>query len=480
MSERVDAEISKRYDIDMREIGIGGYGKVFLAKDRMFKDRQVAIKKASQLRSQKRGAITVVLIMKRLDHPNICRLFETYEQAQHGAAGCTVPPDAISELGSVHWWQRTRTQLELAMHPPMAHPPWHFWLPWLLGLAVQGRLSDLDVSLSKKSQSRSSTVLTELTTFDDKPNPRLTCSKGMAYARQLVQQKFQDLELKPMGSKGNGFRYTVPETQNEECPDGITNLIAGVEGSDETLKNEYLVGGPSRAQGLRETDNSYDDGGSVAALLSIIQYFKDNPIKRSLIIFISDGEEGINNVAVSDEWKQTFCSSSAYLGPSSGCHNYAIGFTAWSKNPTVDLHSVKLVFAFDPLGAPGFEGHDFVAVLGTETTVGLQALLQEGFQGAPTHPLFVNRLYAAQSYSDADALTKNFEPLCSSEEPATCLNGIPAVWFAQTAFAKYHGGVDGNFLLPPLESGQIPFVDVPKELATFALDAGSGYNMLTY
>lgn len=46
MSERVDAEISKRYDIDMREIGIGGYGKVFLAKDRRFKDRQVAIKKA--------------------------------------------------------------------------------------------------------------------------------------------------------------------------------------------------------------------------------------------------------------------------------------------------------------------------------------------------------------------------------------------------------------------------------------------------
>ena len=38
-----------RYDIDMREIGIGGYGKVFLAKDRMFKDRQVAIKKALEI-----------------------------------------------------------------------------------------------------------------------------------------------------------------------------------------------------------------------------------------------------------------------------------------------------------------------------------------------------------------------------------------------------------------------------------------------
>eukprot|EP00435_Cladocopium_sp_Y103_P056467 s839_g19.t1 len=57
MSERVDAEISKRYDIDMREIGIGGYGKaghpVFLAKDRMFKDRQVAIKKVVKIDEEK-------------------------------------------------------------------------------------------------------------------------------------------------------------------------------------------------------------------------------------------------------------------------------------------------------------------------------------------------------------------------------------------------------------------------------------------
>lgn len=83
MSERVDAEISKRYDIDMREIGIGGYGKVFLAKDRMFKDRQVAIKKVVKIDEEKDSAFKKeVIIMKRLDHPNICRLFETYEQGR--------------------------------------------------------------------------------------------------------------------------------------------------------------------------------------------------------------------------------------------------------------------------------------------------------------------------------------------------------------------------------------------------------------
>ena len=38
-------------------------------------------------------------------------------------------------------------------------------------------------------------------------------------------------------------------------------------------------------------------------------------------------------------------------------------------------------FAMDPLGAPGIQHHDFVAVLGTETTVGLQQLMEEGFEG---------------------------------------------------------------------------------------------------
>lgn len=37
--------------------------------------------------------------------------------------------------------------------------------------------------------------------------------------------------------------------------------------------------------------------------------------------------------------------------------------------------------ALDPLGAPGIEGHDFVAVLGSESTPGLQALLERSFEG---------------------------------------------------------------------------------------------------
>lgn len=78
---RVDSQITKRYDMNMQEIGVGGYGKVYIAKDRMFKDRLVAIKKLVKYNAEKREDFArEVAIMKTLDHPNICRLFETYEE----------------------------------------------------------------------------------------------------------------------------------------------------------------------------------------------------------------------------------------------------------------------------------------------------------------------------------------------------------------------------------------------------------------
>lgn len=83
MPERINVEISKRYDIDAREIGSGGYGKVFVAKDREMKNRRVAIKKVIVFDEDKKKAFKrEVLIMKQLDHPNICKLLETYEQGR--------------------------------------------------------------------------------------------------------------------------------------------------------------------------------------------------------------------------------------------------------------------------------------------------------------------------------------------------------------------------------------------------------------
>jgi len=83
LPERVNAQIAKRYIIDNNEIGSGGYGKVFLARDREMNQRTVAIKKVIVFDEQKRCAFKKeVAIMKELDHPNICRLLETYEQGR--------------------------------------------------------------------------------------------------------------------------------------------------------------------------------------------------------------------------------------------------------------------------------------------------------------------------------------------------------------------------------------------------------------
>lgn len=81
--EHVDAEVSQRYDIDPRQIGAGGYGRVFLATDRVMKGRQVAIKKVVIRESDMRaGFRKEVEIMKDLDHPNVCKVFESYDQGR--------------------------------------------------------------------------------------------------------------------------------------------------------------------------------------------------------------------------------------------------------------------------------------------------------------------------------------------------------------------------------------------------------------
>lgn len=84
MSERVDAEITTRYEIEGREIGVGGGGRVYQAKDRRFQNRRVAIKQVQKPEGPGRmeALEREVKIMKELDHPCICRLFETYDKGR--------------------------------------------------------------------------------------------------------------------------------------------------------------------------------------------------------------------------------------------------------------------------------------------------------------------------------------------------------------------------------------------------------------
>mmetsp|Transcript_131046 Transcript_131046/g.326935 ORF Transcript_131046/g.326935 Transcript_131046/m.326935 type:complete len:658 (-) Transcript_131046:287-2260(-) len=80
---RVNAQISKRYSIDAHELGVGGFGKVFVAEDKEVKGRKVAIKKIVATCKEKKAAFEKeVGLMKELDHPNICKILETYENGR--------------------------------------------------------------------------------------------------------------------------------------------------------------------------------------------------------------------------------------------------------------------------------------------------------------------------------------------------------------------------------------------------------------
>merc|ERR1712151_1088472 len=68
----------QRYNFK-NKIGSGAGGKVYIAKDQIFEDRLVAVKKMRQPGGAKAEFFRQeVDVMKSLDHPNICRLYETY------------------------------------------------------------------------------------------------------------------------------------------------------------------------------------------------------------------------------------------------------------------------------------------------------------------------------------------------------------------------------------------------------------------
>mmetsp|Transcript_63560 Transcript_63560/g.207283 ORF Transcript_63560/g.207283 Transcript_63560/m.207283 type:complete len:533 (-) Transcript_63560:437-2035(-) len=79
MPQHTNTGIEQRYKIDA-EVGQGAHGCVSIGCDLACPDRKVAIKKMA-MSSEKREAAfrKEIQIMKSLDHPNICKLYETYE-----------------------------------------------------------------------------------------------------------------------------------------------------------------------------------------------------------------------------------------------------------------------------------------------------------------------------------------------------------------------------------------------------------------
>lgn len=84
LPERFEVDVSRRYVLDKLVLGQGGYGKVFVAKDSKFENRLVAVKKVTKTDDKSvANWQDEIEVMKDLDHPNICKLFETFEQGRH-------------------------------------------------------------------------------------------------------------------------------------------------------------------------------------------------------------------------------------------------------------------------------------------------------------------------------------------------------------------------------------------------------------
>merc|ERR1719487_1860921 len=86
LPERFEVDVSQRYTLDKLALGEGGYGKVFIAKDKSFEDRLVCVKKIVGVGDDPEKTEMIhaeVKLMKDLDHPNICKLLEVFEQGRN-------------------------------------------------------------------------------------------------------------------------------------------------------------------------------------------------------------------------------------------------------------------------------------------------------------------------------------------------------------------------------------------------------------
>ena len=75
-------DLKKIYNIQEKPLGKGSFGKVYLASDKKDQDFKVAIKviNKSRLSSEDlKGIMDEVKVLCKVDHPNITKYFETYD-----------------------------------------------------------------------------------------------------------------------------------------------------------------------------------------------------------------------------------------------------------------------------------------------------------------------------------------------------------------------------------------------------------------
>ena len=83
--EGATSQIKKKYKIETNILGSGAFGKVFLASSVADPDFKVAIKVISKKKigDELDQLLDEINILKSLDHPNIVKYYETYENQKY-------------------------------------------------------------------------------------------------------------------------------------------------------------------------------------------------------------------------------------------------------------------------------------------------------------------------------------------------------------------------------------------------------------
>jgi len=144
----------------------------------------------------------------------------------------------------------------------------------------------------------------------DKLEGRLVGTKGNNEAAAYIKKHFKKFGLKKFNNDYyQPFKVFIKPNINKMKSDSVTtqNVVGYIEGSDESLKKEYIVigahydhwgwGGTGSGSKKKDTlaiHNGADDNASgVSALLSILEEFHNKKIstKRSIIFISFSGEE---------------------------------------------------------------------------------------------------------------------------------------------------------------------------------------------
>jgi hypothetical protein len=257
---------------------------------------------------------------------------------------------------------------------------------------------------------------------DDSFEGREAGTRGGRAAGGYIVTHLQKYGVKPAGEDG---------TYYQSFNAGFRNILAILPGSDESVRNEYiLVGAHYDHVGYGTPTNSYgpigyihngadDNASGVAGLLEVIEAITQlpTPPRRSIVFAFWDGEE-----------------------------KGLLGSKHWAASPTIPLSQIKATINLDMIGRLR---NGRLLVYGTRTSYGLR------------------RLVCEQNSSPALWLDINWEMKADSDHYTFYERGIPTLMLHTDLHGDYHRPHDDSHKIniPGLEELDRLLFNVVFELA---------------